>query len=403
MRQNFTAFHTLPTKESLNRPTFDPETKTLTWDFNQFFDQDCASAEPTDIKNIDVTLLAGEQSKKVDLAESMELISDCDTEFSLKVEYWREEKETWSRQVTAFNELVPGVRGPTKESVLIQNNHLALTLDPCLSEPDIVKFVPLNAADQQIELTVEKVKSLEVSDVAWLGCLDYQVQVQRGEEAPKQLNQLTHPGWKTALDNVALSTISSTNESAVLQKPEIFWENPAITLEVRCNASMPEEESNVTESVFGVVFEKVFEVDQPLEMTDLMSNTEYDCEARLVKEEEGSSRWTNMWTVVTRETGEEPQTTTKSVEEEATSAIIDEDEATMENQAEMDNFSQILPRSGLGNADEPKTSANTAAEPESAVRHEPAAEPESSTKSSGNLNSFVSLSLFLATFIIKSF
>jgi len=91
------------------------------------------------------------------------------------------------------------------------------------------------------------------------------------------------------------------------------------------------------------------------------------------------------------------------VEEEATSAMTDKDEATMESQAEMDNFSQILPRSGLGNADEPKTSANTAADPESAVKHEHAAETESSTKSSGNLNSFVSLSLFLATFIIKSF
>merc|ERR1711962_612504 len=265
-------------------------------------------------------------------------------------------------------------------------------------------FVPLNAADKQlIELTVEQVKSLKVSDVAWIGCLDYQVQVQRGEEAPKQLNQLTHPGWKTALDNVDLKKVSSTNQSAVLQKPEIFWEDPAISLEVRCNASMPVEESNVTESAFEVVFEKIFEVDQPLEMTGLMSNTEYECEARLVKEGEGSSRWTNMWTVVTRETGEEPETTTESLEEEATSAMTDKDEATIESQAEMDDFSEILPRSGLRNADEPKTSANTAAEPESAVRHEPAEEAEPSTKSSGNLNSFVSLSLFLATFIIKSF
>merc|ERR1711962_64233 len=263
-------------------------------------------------------------------------------------------------------------------------------------------FVPLNAADKQlIELTVEQVKSLKVSDVAWIGCLDYQVQVQRGEEAPKQLNQLTHPGWKTALDNVDLKKVSSTNQSAVLQKPEIFWEDPAISLEVRCNASMPVEESNVTESAFEVVFEKIFEVDQPLEMTGLMSNTEYECVARLVKEEEGSSRWTNMWTVVTRETGEEPETTTEFVEEEATSAMTDE--ATMESQAAMDNFSQKIPRSGFGNADEPKTSANTAADPESAVRHEPAAEAEPSTKSSGNLNSFVSLTLFLATFIIKSF
>jgi len=402
MRQNFTAFHTMPSKESLNRPTFDPETKTLTWDFNQFFDQDCANAEPTDIKNINVTLLKGDQSKEVDLAESMELISDCDTEFSLKVEYSKE-KEAWSRQVTAFNELVPGVRGPTKESVRIQNNHLALNLDPCLTEPDTVKFVPLNAVHQPIELTPEQMKSLEVSDVAWVGCLDYQVQVQRGEESKKQLNQLNHPGWKTALDQVAMRTVSETNQSVVLQKPEIFWEDPAITLEVRCNASMLEDDFNMTESVFGVVFNDAFEIDQPLEMTDLKSNTEYECEARLVKEDEGSSRWTNMWPVVTRETGEEPETTTEFVEEEATSAMTDEDEATMESQAEMENFSQILPRSSLGNADEPKTSANTAAEPESAVKHEHAAEPESSTKSSGNLNSFVSLSLFLATFIIKSF
>merc|ERR1711872_563454 len=165
----------------------------------------------------------------------------------------------------------------------------------------------------------------------------------------------------------------------------------------------PVEESNVTKSVFGVVFNGVFEVDQPLEMTGLMSNTEYECEARLVKEGKGSSRWTDVWTVVTRETGEAPETTTESLEEEATSVMTNKDEATMENQAEMDNFSQILPRSGLGNADEPKTSANTAADPESAVKHEHAAETESSTKSSGNLNSFVSLSLFLATFIIKSF
>merc|ERR1711872_428270 len=130
----------------------------------------------------------------------------------------------------------------------------------------------------------------------------------------------------------------------------------------------PVEESNVTKSVFGVVFNGVFEVDQPLEMTGLMSNTEYECEARLVKEGKGSSRWTDVWPVVTRETGEEPETTTESVEEEATSAMTDEDEATIENQAEMDNLSQILPRSGLGNADEPKTSANTAADPESAVK-----------------------------------
>ena len=41
MRQNFAAVHTMPTKKSLDSPYFNPETKTLNWDFNELFNQDC--------------------------------------------------------------------------------------------------------------------------------------------------------------------------------------------------------------------------------------------------------------------------------------------------------------------------------------------------------------------------
>ena len=149
----------------------------------------------------------------------------------------------------------------------------------------MVEFAPLKATDyaSAIQLTPDELRSSKlVSEVDWMGCLDYEVRFQRKGQEVKKLNQLKHPGWKSAFDGFTLHVLTTANDSIKMQKPEIFWENPAITLEVRCNASMPEEESNVTESVFGVVFEKVFEVDQPLEMTDLMSNTEYDCEARLV-------------------------------------------------------------------------------------------------------------------------
>ena len=52
MRQNFAAVHTLPTKENGDRPYFNPETKTLVWDFKKFSDQDCASPKPAKIQRV---------------------------------------------------------------------------------------------------------------------------------------------------------------------------------------------------------------------------------------------------------------------------------------------------------------------------------------------------------------
>ena len=104
MRQNFAAFHTLPTKESLNRPYHNPETKTLNWDFNEFVNQDCASPKPTEIQNFKVTLVSPSMRVSFDLAGSIELISDCDdSEFRLEVEYSKL-GEGGTRKITVFNQ-----------------------------------------------------------------------------------------------------------------------------------------------------------------------------------------------------------------------------------------------------------------------------------------------------------
>jgi len=301
INQNFATFYTMPTMEGLDEHySFDPEAKTLTWDFNPFFKQQCANSEPTNIENIFVTLIEGQGMAGMDLAGSKKLVSECGRDLRLQVEYDKQENK-WSRNVTVFNEFVSGDRGATEESFIVENEHLALTVDPCLADPDMVEFVPLIAADQvpAIKLTTDELRSSHlVSEVGWVGCLDYEVRIHRSGQEVKQLNELKHPGWKTALDGITLQVLASTNDSVELRKPDIFWEDRAIKMEVVCNGSLNDNDT--------VEFD--FEVDEPLEVTELMSNTEYECKARLFKDEESTSGWSDVWSVSTLETGEEPQT-----------------------------------------------------------------------------------------------
>jgi len=218
--QNFATFYTMPTKDGLFEfSSFDPEAKTLTWDFNPFFrQQDCANAKPNNIKNIEVTLNEGEGMRVVDLAGSKKLMSsDCGKDLSLQVAYDKQENQ-WSKNVTLFNELVSGK-----------------LLEEC---------------------------------------------------------------WTTALDGITLQMQTHTNDSVELQTPKIFWEDRAIKMTVVCNGSLTDEGDFDT-----VEFD--FEVDGDLKMTGLMSNTEYECTARLFKEDGSISGQSDVWSVSTLETGEQ--------------------------------------------------------------------------------------------------
>jgi len=334
--QNFAVFYTMPTMDGLDRKSsFDSETQTLSWDFKPFFEQDCADSEPTNIKDIKVTLMVeGKGEEVVDLSGSKQLISDCGAEFSLHVEYVKQENN-WSRNMTVFNQFVPGSREPIEEFVIVENDHLVLAVDPCLADPDTVELVPLTAVEEEataIQLTTEELRSSKlVSEVDWKGCLDYEVRFHRSGQV-KEVNQLTHPGWKTAFNGVTLDVLSSTNDSVELQRPTIFWEDRAIKMEVVCNGSLAEGEFDTVE------FD--FEVDQPLQLTGLMSNTEYECAARLFKDDGSSSEWSEVWSASTQETGAEPETFP-----EGTSTM-------MESQEELDNLDNPIPRFGAHSADE---------------------------------------------------
>ena len=222
-------------------------------------------------------------------------------------------------KTAAAGRAMPAACIPIEETVIIENEHLVLTTDNCLADPDLVELVPLSAADQAeaIQLTPEELRaSKPVSEVGWMGCLDYTVQVHRSGKVD-QLNQLTHPGWKTALDGINMDVSGSTNDSVELEKPAIFWTDGAIKMKVVCNGSLVEGELDTVE------FD--FEVDEPLELTGLMSDTEYECEARLFKDDGSSSGWSDVWSAHTLETGEEEE-----IVPEETSTVI-------ETQEELDN------------------------------------------------------------------
>merc|ERR1719239_922461 len=371
------------------KSSYDSETKTLSWDFKPFFEQDCADSEPTNIKDIKVTLMVeGKGEEVMDLSGSKELISDCGAEFSLQVEYVKQENN-WSRNMTVFNQFVPGNREVTEEFVIVENDHLVLTVDPCLADPDTVELVPLTAVEQEateIQLTPEELRSSKlVSEVAWEGCLDYEVRFHRSGQV-KELNQLSHPGWKTALNGIALNVLSSTNDSVELQRPEIFWEDRAIKMEVTCNGSLADGEFDTVE------FD--FEADEALELSGLVSNTEYECEARLFKDDGSSSDWSEVWSAGTQETGVEPETFL-----EGTSTMI-------ETQEELDNLDNPIPRFGADSDDVDaglKTAPAITAAPRVGASSSSTMAPVSSTtlKSSGNLNfgSFHAVTL-LSAFVL---
>merc|ERR1712212_17054 len=253
----------------------------------------------------------------------------------------------------------------------------------------MVEFVPLTAVDQAatIQLTLGELRSSKlVSEVGWMGCLDYEVRIHRSGQV-KELNQLSHPGWKTALNGVTLDVLSSTNDSVVLQKPEIFWEDHAIKMEVACNGSLTEGEFD------SVEFD--FEVDEPLELTGLMSNTEYECAARLFKDDGSSSEWSDVWSADTQETTEEPETTTMST------TTTQETTTTIETQEELDNIDNPIPRFGEDSADDSLKTLPKQAAPRlddlGAASSSTIAPGTSTPRSSGNLNfgSFLVVSVTL--------
>jgi hypothetical protein len=293
--------------------------------------------------------------------------------------------------VTVFNQFISSDRKATEESIIVENEHLALTVDFCLADPDVVEFVPLNAVDQSatIQLTLEELRSSKhVSEVDWMGCLNYEVRIHRSGQV-KELNQLNHPGWKTAFNGVILDVLTSTNDSVGLQKPEIFWEDRAIKMEVVCNGSLAEGEFD------SVEFD--FEVDEPLELTGLMSNTEYECAARLFKDDGSSSEWSDVWSADTQETTEEPEMIT-TTETQETSTML-------ETQEELDNINNPIPRFGADSAaDSPKTLQNQAAprlDDLGAAASSTLAPGTSTLSSSGNLNfgSFLAVSLVSTTLL----
>jgi len=314
----------MPTQDGLEKlVSFDLDTKTLSWNFTQFFEQDCANSEPTNIKDVKVSLTEGNVTEVKDLVGNKKMIANCGRYLSLQVAYDKQGKD-FSRNVTVFNEFVTGSREPTEESVKVEDERLVLTVDPCFEDPDMVEFVPLNAADRvlAIQKTPKELKSSKLaSEMGWVGCLDYEVRFKRSGKKVKEMNVLKHPGWKSALDGITLHMLTATDSSVEIQKPEIYWEDTSIKMEVVCNGSLTQGE-NYTNG------KGLFEFDKALEVTELSSSTEYKCVARLFKDDGSSSGWSEELSVSTVETGEEAQTFPPTKAPESRSAGPSEPKST---------------------------------------------------------------------------
>merc|ERR1712037_954210 len=137
----------------------------------------------------------------------------------------------------------------------------------------------------------------------------------------------------------------------------------------------------------------------PLELTGLMSNTEYECAARLFKDDGNRSEWSGVWSADTQESTEEPETTTM------TTTAARETTITIETQEELDNIDNPIPRFGEDSAaDSPKTLQQKQPAPRVDTPAPPVATSTSTSDSSGNLNfgSFLAVTLVSTSILFKT-
>ena len=110
------------------------------------------------------------------LAGSSNLVKDCEHQASLVVRFKEAEEE---KSVVVLSKTVPRGTNATEEKLFVDDDDvLQKILDPCLSTPSI-KLVPIN---NELQSSIPFEEPTNMSDIAWEGCLDYNVVATRSEE-----------------------------------------------------------------------------------------------------------------------------------------------------------------------------------------------------------------------------
>lgn len=287
------SFHTLPSNNDLKKKEFveyDATTRNFSWDFTKFFEQACAGS----LEFTGVQMIRDEETENYEALEgSSDVVKDCDHEARLVVLFKEADNET---SVVALSQTVPRNSTPPEEELVFvdENDVLQIIRDPCLSSPSI-KLVPNDK-----KLTPKRIpfeKPINMSEVAWEGCIDYSVEVTRSPEIT-HWPTLRHPGWKNLLADWSLKVDAVDHKSITFQPLEKACEVESIKLEINCDGRVhANEKFESNQWAEGLVVEHV------------MSGAEYECQARLV-DIEGGKEVTGPWTKGTW------VNTTEEVEEE---------------------------------------------------------------------------------------
>jgi len=281
LRPSVDFFYTLPASEDLKKTEFveyDATTRNFSWNFNKFFEQTCAGS----LEFTGVQVIRDEETEKYGLAGSSDVVKECDHEAKVVVLFKEGDEE---KSVVVLSQTVPRSSiPPEEERVFVDENEiLQVTKDECLSSPSI-KLVPNDGPTPRI---IAFEKPINMSEVAWEGCLDYSVEVTRSLDIT-HWPSLSHPGWKNLLADWSLEVDAVDDKSITFRPLEKACEVESIKLEIDCEGRVHANKK----------FESNRWAERLLVDEHVMSGSKYECKARLV-DTEGGKEVVGPWTIGT--------------------------------------------------------------------------------------------------------
>jgi len=322
LAEHLTSFFTMPDGEDLKSETFynyNEDDKVLTWDFDPFFNQDCANEEDVSTQftldvNGEIVPINEKGSQVLGKGE------ECDFFVELKVEY---SKEGWNKKVTTFNGTIAGTN-MIEDSLQLVDGSIIKTVNPCILVEDSVEAIPLTRrARSGLDSTEEMIITFPgqlaspqpVSEVKWEGCSDHVLRMTREGRIVAELN-MEHPGWANVLPMIEED--GKTNTTITFKQPEDGCDPAKFNIEIVCNVTDTEDAvvmvvgsggdeegsgfadnvTSLTESTNEV--SGTFDFGDELTISGLTPETEYECQGRVVNKEDGmGSVWTPSVFVIT--------------------------------------------------------------------------------------------------------
>merc|ERR1711962_478390 len=300
--QDIVSFYTMPDSNLLTTDlylNYNEDDNLLTWDFKEFFTQDCADDDS--LVSMEFILDIGGDITSVSMEGSQVLpIQECDFNVVLTVKYGKGE---WKQEVNAFKSTISGFN-TVGDTLTLESGNIVKTVNPC--------------QEGHMEVTVDGVplpgdvaSPQPVSEMEWQGCSDHKVTMWRGGYIASEM-VIPHPGWNNVL--TVLEEVNKTDTNITFKQPEEKCDVNKFKIEIVCEAIEGEDEA--TE-------ENVSEMESPEEKV-----SEEVSEGEVFKGEAFEE------TVPDVGASEEEASELEGFEEEASEAEMSDEEVSNENDVE---------------------------------------------------------------------